>query len=146
MIAASSGSDFLDAPAIAALRELLSSGVVVTPNLPEAALLAEVPPERLVDSLDARLDAARRLLAAGARAVLIKGGHGNENPVRDLVLEPPAPPLWIERPRHPGPGLRGSGCRFATATAACLARGDTLATAAERAGTFVAGRIDAARG
>lgn len=144
VIAASSGARFLDAAAVEALRgELLGLDVVVTPNLPEAAELARVPPRTLERDLAARVDVARLLLGLGVRAVVLKGGHGGEDPVRDLVLERDAPPVWLAHPRTAGGKLRGSGCRFASHLAGSLALGIPLVAAARAAGEHVATRIAA---
>jgi hydroxymethylpyrimidine/phosphomethylpyrimidine kinase len=142
VIRASSGGLFLDARAVELLRsELIADGVVLTPNLREAAELACIPVRELESSFAARLEAARILLALGAAGVVIKGGHGTEDPVRDLVARPDGAYRWIERRRVPGGGIRGSGCRFATRLAGGLALGKTLEEAAEAAGAFVAAEI-----
>jgi hydroxymethylpyrimidine/phosphomethylpyrimidine kinase len=149
VLAASGGEPFLAADGVAALlAELLPRGVVLTPNVPEAARLAGLAPgstERLAGDRAAREAAAGALLEAGARAVVLKGGHGREDPVRDLVWERGAEPVWLAHPRIPGLGLHGSGCRFASALAAGLAGGLPLVAAARRAGEWVAARIAAAR-
>jgi hydroxymethylpyrimidine/phosphomethylpyrimidine kinase len=105
-----------------------------------------VPVRELESSCAARLEAARMLLALGAAGVVIKGGHGSENPVRDLVAKADGSYRWLEHPRSKGPGIRGSGCRFASRLAAALALGRTLEEAAEEAGGFVAGEIERAAG
>ena len=100
----------------------------------------------------AHLDAVDQVVAAALRtadvsirdidAVAATGGHGPDNePSRDLVLRPGEEPVWIERAREPGPGIRGSGCRFATSLACGLARGEDLVEAATAAGDYVARRI-----
>jgi len=147
VIASTSGHEFLDERARAVLlASLVPLGVVLTPNLPEAACLAgaSAPPEGT--DLGARLELARALLARGARAVVLKGGHGAEDPVRDLCLEREREPRWIEHPRLPGAHLRGTGCRFATFLAAHLALGLPVAAAAERAAAGVARRLVRAAG
>ena len=137
VLAATGGERFLDEEGVAALRGvLLPRGVVVTPNLPEAAELTGLDPPELVHDFQGRIEAAERLLALGARAVLLKGGHGGEDPVRDLVLERGKPPVWLAHPRVAG-GIRGSGCRYASAVAAGLARGEPLDRAAAAAGEKV---------
>lgn len=140
VIAASSGPRFLDTAAVAALREeLLPAGVVLTPNLDEAAELTGMPRAAL-DPSEARVSAARTLLELGAAAVLLKGGHATEPMARDLVLERGAEPAWLERPRYPGT-LRGTGCRLATALAAHLALGTTFLDSARAATELVAERL-----
>ncbi|MEM9799749.1 MAG: bifunctional hydroxymethylpyrimidine kinase/phosphomethylpyrimidine kinase [Planctomycetota bacterium] len=143
VISSSSGYRFWSDRELTAARDsLLVAGPVLTPNLDELAELAWADREALDASDDERVRAAQALIEGGASAVVAKGGHGPEGePVRDLVLEPGAAPVWIERERVPGPGIRGSGCRFAAALACALARGQSLADATDAAGRFVAARI-----
>ena len=144
VLAASGGEPFLDEAGIEALlAELVPLGVILTPNLPEAARLSGLDPADLETGEGGRLEAARRLLALGAGAVVVKGGHGNEDPVRDLVAWGGGEAAWAEHPRVRGAGLHGSGCRFASALAAGLAAGEALDRAAARAGRWVGSRIEA---
>ena len=138
VLAASGGEPFLDAAGVGALlAELVPRGVILTPNLLEAARLTGIDFERLRDSRTARLDAARALLAAGCRAALVKGGHGAGDTVEDLVLERERPPVWLVRPRVHGARVHGSGCRYAALVASELARGAELVAAAEAAGAWL---------
>jgi hydroxymethylpyrimidine/phosphomethylpyrimidine kinase len=142
VIRASSGGRFLDADAVEVLRgELVAEGVVLTPNLAEAAELACLSLQELETSFAARLEAARIMLALGAAGVVIKGGHGREDPVRDLVVGMDGTHRWLEHPRVSGRGIRGSGCRFATRLSAGLGLGRSLEEAALEAGKFVASEI-----
>lgn len=139
VVAASSGARFLDEDALSALRGgVLPEGLVWTPNVPEAALLSGSDAAELARDPSARESAARRILALGAHAVLVTGGHAEGDPVRDLLCERERPTRWIERPRVCGPGLGGGGCRFASALAAGLAAGRDLEPAARAAGDLVA--------
>jgi hydroxymethylpyrimidine/phosphomethylpyrimidine kinase len=95
--------------------------------------------------MHARLDAAEMLIGLGARAVIVKGGHGTEDPVRDLVLERDRPPALVEHARIAGGKIRGSGCRYATRVAARLAQSWTLEDAARDAAAHVSAAIAAAR-
>ncbi len=148
VIASSSGFTFMDEAAVAAMRaELVPMGVVLTPNLFELAELTEGREHELAEHPGLRVAAALQLLTSGAGAVLAKGGHGHEDPIRDLALEPgpdgaDAHATWIEHPRHPGRSIRGSGCRHATAVACELARGAQLPAAARAAAAFVSARIE----
>ncbi len=81
----------------------------------------------------------------GARAVLLKGGHGLEDPVADLLLETGQVPRWLEHARVPGASIHGSGCRHASALAAALARGEGLAEAGRMAGEYLRGILEASR-
>jgi hydroxymethylpyrimidine/phosphomethylpyrimidine kinase len=138
VLGSSSGGRFLDADGIEALRsELCCAEIVLTPNLPEAAALACLPTRRIERSFAARVEAAQVLLGLGCSAVVLKGGHGSEDPVRDLVLVRDAEPVWLEHARVHGGKIRGSGCRFATRLAAGLALGRPLVDAAPEAGEWV---------
>ncbi|MEL6713780.1 MAG: bifunctional hydroxymethylpyrimidine kinase/phosphomethylpyrimidine kinase [Planctomycetota bacterium] len=143
VIASSSGYRFWTEREFAWVRDsLLVSGPILTPNLDELAELAWEDRGSLVGDAERTVRAAERLLEAGVSAVVAKGGHGDpDGPVRDLVLVPGAAPHWIERDRVPGDGIRGSGCRFATALSCALARGRALPEAAEAAGAYVASCI-----
>lgn len=146
VIAASSGGRFLDRDGVAALkRELLPEHVVLTPNLAELAELANLDARELERSLDLRLRGARELLSLGASAVLVKGGHGREDPVRDLVARADGRFEWLLHPRVAGGKVRGSGCRYATRVAAHSALGTPLETAAELAARHVTELVAATR-
>lgn len=142
VLTASGGEPFLDAEGIAVLLEtLLPHAAVLTPNVPEAARLANLPEEELCADPEARVAAARALLARGAGAVVVKGGHGREDPALDLVLAAGEAPCWLAHARVRGAGLHGSGCRYAAALAAGLAAGETLETAARVAAARVLARL-----
>ena len=137
VLAASGGEVFLDDAGIdALLAELVPRGVILTPNLVEAARLAGVELERLERERAAREAAARTLLERGASAVLLKGGHAAGEEVADLVLERGLAARWLVHPRVPG-RLHGSGCRFASAVAAQLALGKELVPSTREAGRWV---------
>lgn len=143
VIRSSSGYRFWNDREMVAVRDsLMVAGPILTPNLDELAELAWLDRNQIDESEETRIRAAEALIYGGASAVVAKGGHGPAGaPVRDLVLEPGKNPVWIERPREAGKGIRGSGCRFAATLACALAEGHSLADAAETAGAFVALRI-----
>lgn len=148
VIGPSAGGRFLDDAGVAALVEGLPAlAPYLTPNLAEAALLVGdgASEAALAEDLAAREDAAGALLARGAAAVWLTGGHGAEDPLRDLWCSRADGARWIERRREPGPGIRGSGCRAASALAAGLARGRNPVQAAREAGDWVAQRIRQSR-
>jgi hydroxymethylpyrimidine/phosphomethylpyrimidine kinase len=142
VIVASSGGRFLDWAGVESFRrDLAACGVVLTPNLPEAAELASVALVQLIATPEARVAAARILVEMGAVGVVIKGGHGAEDPVLDLVLLTGGYVRWLEHPRIPAT-IRGSGCRFATRLAAELGRGRSLEESTAEAGRFVTSEIE----
>ncbi len=138
VLGASSGGRFHDGASLDALRdELLPAGLWWTPNVPELAELTGADPRRLADVPRSRLAAAQGLIEAGAVGVVVKGGHGGENPVQDLVLQAGEAPTWVEHPRVADAVLRGSGCRFASAVAAQMARGTSPVDAVGRVGIWI---------
>jgi hydroxymethylpyrimidine/phosphomethylpyrimidine kinase len=132
-----SGHRLLDDEAVdAVVTHLLPLSGVVTPNAEEAAVLTG----RQVRSLDEARDAARRLLDLGARAVVLKGGHLPTDDVVDLLVTTDAV-VELRGPRHPGRNTHGTGCTFAAAMAAMLARDADLETAFREARGYVDGAI-----
>ncbi len=146
VLAPTRGPRFHGPEGIAALLEQLGqAGCVWTPNLPELSLLSGIPlaglkgaGERWEAALERRSEATKGLIELGARAVIVKGGHGGEDPLVDSGHEPGRGPWSHERPRLAGPGIRGSGCRYAAHLAGGLALGQTLPEAAGEAGRYLA--------
>jgi hydroxymethylpyrimidine/phosphomethylpyrimidine kinase len=142
VMVATSGDALLVPEAVDLLRrELMPRALVVTPNLPEAA--------RLLDTAMAETDAdirkqGERILALGAKAVLIKGGHGQGADSVDYLVSPQG----IERlaaSRIATRNTHGTGCTLSSAIAAGLARGETLADAVRHAKAYVSAAIAAAK-
>ena len=143
VMVATSGAVLIDSPAIAALvTELFGRAVLITPNLDEAALLVGRP---LANEADMEA-AARELLAKGARAVLVKGGHLAGDVVSDLLLDHSGQPHWMRAPRIATANTHGTGCTLSSAIAAYLALGHSLADAVEAARAFVRGALAAGAG
>lgn len=134
VMVATSGAKLIDDPAIAVLvSELFPRATLITPNLDEAALLVGRP----LTSAQDMTQAAAELLARGARAVLLKGGHLAGEVVTDLLLASGREPLWMEAPRIATANTHGTGCTLSSAIAAHLALGATLAQAVQQARDFV---------
>ena len=115
--------------------EIVALGTVLCPNLPELAYLSGTS----VSDLGSAETAAHLLLGgqAACRALVVKGGHGSDpTEVCDLLVGP-GPTEAIRLSRSPGPGLRGTGCRHASALATALARGLALPEAARFAQSYV---------
>lgn len=140
VMVASSGAQLLQADALGRLRGLLARVRVVTPNLLEAATLLDVSLARTEDEMTAQ---ARKLLEFGPGAVLIKGGHGGGSESVDLLVEH-ASCLRLAAPRIVTKNGHGSGCTFASAIAAGLAKGLSLEQAASEAKAYVSAAIAAA--
>jgi hydroxymethylpyrimidine/phosphomethylpyrimidine kinase len=140
VMAASSGEKLLHGDAMSALRELVAHARVVTPNLPEAAALIG---ENEAQDEKAMYDQAQKLLALGARAVLIKGGHGSGPESVDLLFEGGAC-TRLAAPRIATRKSHGTGCTLASAIAAGLAKNLSLADAVREAKDFVSAALKAA--
>lgn len=132
VMVAESGDRLLDRAAADAYDALLAEATVVTPNADEAAALTGVAVE---DGADART-AGEALVAAGADAALVTGGHVGSDAVRD-VLVTEATTERFETPRVDTEATHGSGCTLSAAIAARLARGDAVSEAVERGTAFV---------
>ncbi|NDP64885.1 bifunctional hydroxymethylpyrimidine kinase/phosphomethylpyrimidine kinase [Polaromonas sp.] len=134
VMVATSGAVLIDNAAIEVLvRELFGRAAVITPNLDEAALLVGYPLGSKQDMERAALD----LLAKGARAVLLKGGHLPGHNVMDLLLSAGGEKRWMEAPRIDSPNTHGTGCTLSSAIAAYLALGASLPDAVQQARNFV---------
>jgi hydroxymethylpyrimidine/phosphomethylpyrimidine kinase len=84
-----------------------------------------------------------RILALGARAVVLKGGHAGGGASDDLLLEAGGAMLRLPAARIETPNTHGTGCTFSSAIAAHLARGSTLADAVRAAKDYVTRAIAA---
>jgi hydroxymethylpyrimidine/phosphomethylpyrimidine kinase len=127
------GHPLLASDAVDSLRRrIVPLAAVVTPNLPEAAVLAGVA----VEGRDDMRRAADAILALGAGAVLVKGGHLSGQEASDLYVADGVE-RWFSAPRIDTPNTHGTGCTLSAAIAARLAAGDDLAGAVEAGKRFV---------
>jgi hydroxymethylpyrimidine/phosphomethylpyrimidine kinase len=141
VMVATSGDHLLAPDAIEALRlELIPRAVLITPNLPEAAALLD---EQIALSETQIESQGKRLLAMGASAVLIKGGHGKGAESIDYLIRE-AGVVALAAPRIAARNTHGTGCSLSSAIAAGLAKGDDLETAVRNAKIWVTAAIAAA--
>jgi hydroxymethylpyrimidine/phosphomethylpyrimidine kinase len=139
---AKSGHRLLDDEAQAALiAELVPKAYVITPNTPEAEVLAEMR----IESVDQAREAAERILALGPTAVVVKGGHLAGDEIVDVFFDGHRMDE-IRGPRLPGRSTHGTGCTFSSAIAANLALGRPLRDAVEQARIYVGAAIASAPG
>ena len=131
VMVAASGDRLLSPEAEDAYEGLIEAATLVTPNADEAEVLVDGPVETPTDAERA----GRALVAAGADAALIKGGHiGDGERVTDTLVigseagdcSDPATALRFENPRVATDATHGSGCALSSAIAARLARGEPL--------------------
>ena len=132
VMVAKSGDRLLREDALEALRTLLMPlAAVVTPNIPEAEVLTDM---KIESRQDAR-KAARCIVGMGPRAVVVKGGH-LPGPPLDLLYDGTGFREY-EAPRIETTSTHGTGCTFASAIAAGLARGMEVAEAVAMAKEYV---------
>ncbi len=132
VMVAKSGDRLLREEAVGAMRRsLLPLATVVTPNIPEAETLAEMK----IESREDVRRAADRIVGMGAKAVVVKGGH-LEGPAVDLLYDGKEF-REFEAPRVETRNTHGTGCTFASAIAAGLARGLALEEAVAAAKEYV---------
>lgn len=139
---AKGGHPLLPDAAVQAVRsQMVPRAALLTPNAPEAEALTGVP----VADLDGQRRAGEALLAMGAAAVLMKGGHVRGETVVDLLLTPSGETL-LEGERVDTRHTHGTGCTLASACAAGLALGRPLEVAVAEAWAYVAEAIRRAPG
>jgi hydroxymethylpyrimidine/phosphomethylpyrimidine kinase len=142
VMVATSGAVLLPDDAITALiAALVPRAAIITPNLPEAAKLTGLPLNNETDYIAA----GRALLAMGAAAALIKGGHADGDMLTDtLVYEGGVKTFLL--PRIHTKNTHGTGCTLASAIATGLAQQMTLIDAVSRARHYLQNAIEHAPG
>lgn len=132
VMVAKSGDALLRQEAVDSVRTMLVPlAALVTPNIPEAETLTEMT----ISSEEDVREAARRILALGAGAVVVKGGH-REGPATDLFYDGSS---FVEfsSERFDTVNTHGTGCTFASAAAAGLAQGKSVVEAVAQAKEYV---------
>jgi hydroxymethylpyrimidine/phosphomethylpyrimidine kinase len=142
VMVAKGGARLIDPAAVEALkRMLIARAEIVTPNLPEAAILCGAT----IDNLAQMRAAGETLIALGCRAALVKGGHLSGETVSDVLVTADGARVW-ESPRVATRHTHGTGCTLASAIAAGLAQGQDVESAVDRARTYVQRAIASAPG
>lgn len=132
VMVATAGSSLIKTDAVETLiKELLPISVLVTPNIPEAEILAAMP---ISDKKD-MVKAAETIGNAYGCAVLLKGGH-SINDANDVLFEN-GTIRWFECRRIDNPNTHGTGCTLSSAIASNLAKGFGLAESVERAKEYI---------
>ncbi len=140
VMVATSGDRLMAAETVNVLvQELFPLATVITPNLDEAALLLG----RAIDGADALDEAASALLALGAPAVLLKGGHLPGDTVVDVLALAGGGRLRLQSTRIATHNGHGTGCTLSSAIACHLALGLPLPQAVEQARAYILGAIAA---
>jgi len=133
-----SGHALLPPDAANVLRTRLLPGArVVTPNAHEAALLSGVAPRTVADAREA----ARRIMDSGCGAVLVKGGHLDDEPRAVDVLYDGVSFEEFSSDRIETTRTHGTGCTYSAALATFLGQGLDLVPAVAAAKEYIAGAI-----
>ncbi|WP_343208568.1 bifunctional hydroxymethylpyrimidine kinase/phosphomethylpyrimidine kinase [Anaerolentibacter hominis] len=138
VMVATSGSKLISDDAIAVLkRDLLPLAEVVTPNIPEAEVLADMPVRTAEDMATAAAVISRKY----GCAVLLKGGH-QLNDANDLLCRN-GEIRWFEGRRIDNPNTHGTGCTLSSAIASNLAKGHDMTEAVKLAKDYISGALAA---
>ena len=138
VMAATSGSRLIAEEAVETLKkELIPLASLVTPNIPEAEILADMEIRNKTE-----MEAAAEKIGSAYRcAVLVKGGHDIND--ADDFLYADGKTRWFQGKRIANPNTHGTGCTLSSAIAANLAKGFPMEEAVERAKAYISGALAA---
>ena len=136
VMVATSGARLISEDAIDTLKEhLIPLATLITPNMPEAQVLADMT----IQSEDEMLRAAEKIAKTYTCAVLLKGGH-SINDANDLLYRDGSY-KWFKGKRIDNPNTHGTGCTLSSAIAANLAKGCDLEASVQRAKDYISGAL-----
>jgi len=143
VMVASSGARLLEEEAIAIMRDkLFGMATLLTPNLPELAILTD----REMTNTDKVVEAAMTLAEAHHCHVLAKGGHTDDHRVIDILVAPAGFLMQFEDARIDTPHTHGTGCTLSAAIATLIGHGQPLEHAVRLARQFTRAAIEHAPG
>ena len=139
VMVATSGARLISEEAIGTLKKtLLPLATVITPNIPEAEVLADMEIKTEAD-----METVAELICKNfGCSVLLKGGH-QLNDANDLLFEAGKAPVWFKGKRIDNPNTHGTGCTLSSAIASNLAKGLSLHDAVEQAKNYISGALAA---
>ncbi|CEG93489.1 Phosphomethylpyrimidine kinase/ hydroxymethylpyrimidine phosphokinase [Propionibacterium freudenreichii] len=137
VMVATSGAHLLPDDAVEALRGVLRHASLITPNLPEAAVLLDEPQANSVDEM---IGQATRLLELGPERVLVKGGHGHGAESVDVLASADDVQV-LHAPRIDTVNTHGTGCSLSSAIAALRPQRDSWDAAVRDAKDWLSGAI-----
>lgn len=136
---ATSGHRLIEEETIAAMIELLFPlADLITPNMDEAGILANVKVETLADMYVA----GENILAVGCERVLVKGGHLEQDTLQSILFDKNCRPEIFKSKKIKTKNTHGSGCTLSSAIAAYLAHGHTISEAVSLAQNYVFAAIE----
>ena len=138
VMVATSGAKLISDDAVRTLtEELLPLATVLTPNIPEAEVLAGMK----IDDEEGMIAAANIISSKYGCSVLVKGGH-QINDANDLLFRD-GTCRWFYGKRIDNPNTHGTGCTLSSAIASNLAKGFDLETSVRRAKDYISGALAA---
>lgn len=135
VLGSSCGTPLLPQEAITLMKEeLFPLATLITPNLPETALLTDLqfPPQTRAEIESSALE----LLKTGATSVLIKGGHGEGNECHDCLVHDNQY-FWFSSKKITTGNTHGTGCTLSSAIAAFMAKGAGMENAVRKAKSYL---------
>lgn len=137
VMVAKGGAPLLLEEAVASVRKhLIPLARVITPNLPEAEVITGIT----IDSMEKMREAAGAFREMGAFSVVIKGGHASGDMATDLFYDGEEF-IELKEKRFNTPHTHGTGCTFAAAVTAGLAKGNPVKEAVQQAKEFITAAI-----
>ena len=135
VMVATSSDILLKKTAIKSLKKLISKATIVTPNIDEAQVLAEMKIKNLADMKIA----AKKIKDLGCKAVLLKGGHLNfaDKKIHSILLDENNKFYQITNKKIGKKNIHGTGCALASALACNIAKKLALKTAAQKANSYI---------
>lgn len=133
MVATSGHKLIEDATIETIIKQLFPIAAVVTPNMDEAAILAQIP----IKTLDDMYVAGEKILSLGCQSVLLKGGHLDLPRITSLYFDGKGAVHSFEFEKFPTNNTHGSGCTLSSAIAAYIAQGKGLFEAVSLGQTYV---------
>jgi hydroxymethylpyrimidine/phosphomethylpyrimidine kinase len=138
VMVATSGHRLIEDETIGAIVErLFPVAAVITPNMDEAAVLAEME----IETLDDMYVAGEKILKLGCNSLLLKGGHLKTPRLTSLFFDGAGGVTEFHSERVETRNTHGSGCTLSSAIASYLARGESLSGAVARAQEYVTAAI-----
>ena len=133
VMVAKGGTKLIDNKAIKILKKkLIKKAYLITPNIPEAEVLAE----KKINNVEDMIDAGKILINLGVKNILIKGGHGNSNKIFDILVNKKDIKIF-ENKKIKTRNTHGTGCTLSSAITAYFACGKTLKKSCEMAIKYV---------
>jgi hydroxymethylpyrimidine/phosphomethylpyrimidine kinase len=143
VIVSSTGHRLLSIEAQEVIKQrLMPLSMLLTPNIPEMATLANCP----LDTYEQRVQAANTLFGYGVQAILLKGGHDEGDTKSDILFTKPQSEIEttiFTAETISTHNTHGTGCTLSSAIAANLAKGYGLEAAVQRAKEYISGALAA---